>query len=58
MWSSLALFANQGRFYFGTFHFRQLFWKANTYCVILAAGQIDAFFVKIKFVNKLASRYR
>ena len=27
MWSSLALFANQGRFDFGTFHFRQLFEK-------------------------------
>ena len=36
MWSSLALFANQGRFDFGTFNFRQLFWKANTYCVYIS----------------------
>ena len=56
MWSSLALFANQGRFDFGTFNFRQLFWKANTYCVIEATGQIDVFFVKL--ANELASLYR
>ena len=58
MWSSLALFANQGRFDFGTFTFASFFEKLILIAFIWAAGQIDAFFVKIKFVNMLASRYR
>ena len=59
MWSSFLLFANQGRFDIGTFYVRQLFWKANTYCVYISGkANIDDFFVKIKFANELASRYR
>ena len=58
MWSSLALFANQGRFDFGTFNFGSFFEKLILIAFIKAAGQIDAFFVEIKFANELDSRYR
>ena len=54
MWSSLALFANQRRFDFGTLYFRQLFWKAHTYCVYIS-GEIDALFVKL--ANGLAQTW-
>ena len=59
MWSSLALFANQGRFDFGTFNFRQLFWKANTYCVYISDRANWRLLCEIsKFHGQFTSRCR
>ena len=58
MWSLLTLFANQGVLTSGRFTSASFFEKLILIAIILAAGQIDAFSVKIKFANELASRYR
>ena len=52
--------ANQGRFDLGTFYCKFLSHDryANSLLFISAAGQIDAYFVKTKFTNEFASRYR
>ena len=42
----------------GRLTFASFFEKLILIAFILAAGQSDAFFVKIKFANELASRYR
>ena len=44
MWSPFALFASQGRFDFGTFHFRQLFLKSYYLLRLYKQGKLTTIF--------------